>query len=955
MTFITLRIGLPLSLLFFSLGVFASDKPYFSRLLAEINHNIEEDNLEENLSIIPRFVQDEDFKKLNCYQKGKIFHRIGVTYYLLDRESEAIACFQDSVLAVWQNCTDVPETEKATTIYNIGICYQYLGEIEQAKQYLDQALFIFENAPDYPPFELAKKFHGIANFYLDINDSFRAELYYQNALNIYRTIEGTELRRFEVLNNFLIMSVNFKKYKKAEAYFEEAMALYRNFPDAIDPYDLSMLYQNAGIAHFELGELEQALQKTQSGLALINASEYPVLYTNAVEKIAMINGESGKFAQAVEGLNTVVRIRSEHLSNLESYQHLAYAFENLFEIYRKQGELDQADNFLKKAIDMLMISAIYDTDGLPVVRHSIAIDELDLARMLSLQAQLYNRRFEVNQDVNLLVRSISLHTKIDTLLSRQLLSLQFQKSQLNLLDQIQEYYGDAIQDALKLYRHSGKQEYLHLAYFFSSKTKAIILQNELNKADAFKSIASPDMIEKEKMLVQQMFDLQALLTKNGDEQETILRQYAEAQRELDLFLLEIEKTEPTYYQNKYAFITPPDREMIQESLPQNLAVVEFFYRPDTIYSFWITQDRFLQVPIANDERLKQALSDFTDQCRDPGKLLSSELGYLLYQQLMSRGLMGLDRQVERLCIIPDGILHTLPFETLNQIQSDGAYSFLIEQYSVAYTYSINFLFQKTENTFGRTYLGFGTPYSSDLSQKLKNRRRLFGEENLSQLTLAKEEINRANSIFSGNIFLDQEATLDNFYQYSADARIIHLSLHGLVDFEDPLRSSILFDDQEDDFILSAADLYSHSIHADLVVLSACHSADGKIYIGEGVQGMSKAFMLSGAQSVLSSLWSASEASSLEIMTRFFQNFQKGTPKDLALHRAKLEYLQSARPSQRHPFYWANFIMIGELDVANSSILWNSKILIPALLLMIGLFFYGKKKLLISKPGKNKKN
>ena len=65
----------------------------------------------------------------------------------------------------------------------------------------------------------------------------------------------------------------------------------------------------------------------------------------------------------------------------------------------------------------------------------------------------------------------------------------------------------------------------------------------------------------------------------------------EAQRELDVFLLRVEQEEPEYYQQKYAFITPPGIDAIQAALPGDLAVVEYFYGKDTIYSFWITWTR----------------------------------------------------------------------------------------------------------------------------------------------------------------------------------------------------------------------------------------------------------------------------------------------------------------------------------------------------------------------------
>ena len=201
-----------------------------------------------------------------------------------------------------------------------------------------------------------------------------------------------------------------------------------------------------------------------------------------------------------------------------------------------------------------------------------------------------------------------------------------------------------------------------------------------------------------------------------------------------------------------------------------------------------------------------------------------------------------------------------------------------------------------------------------------------------------EEIKRGATIFSGEQYLGENATVDNFYKYSELADIIHLSLHGLVDEDDPGRSCIIFDDRKENFVLSALDLYSHKINADLVILSACHTASGRIYSGEGVQGMSKAFLLSGARNILSSLWSASEVSSLEIMTSFLKNVRVDKSKDLALHKAKLAYLATVEPNLRHPFYWSNFILLGELEPKRSALNAFSIVLIILASALFLLFF-----------------
>ncbi|MEL7123161.1 MAG: CHAT domain-containing protein, partial [Bacteroidota bacterium] len=482
-----------------------------------------------------------------------------------------------------------------------------------------------------------------------------------------------------------------------------------------------------------------------------------------------------------------------------------------------------------------------------------------------------------------------------------------------------------------------------IAYRFSAKTKAIILRNELSRTEAFESFATEDMISKEQELVNQMYDLQEQLFLEGVDQDTILKKYTETQRELDNFLSNLEHNAPAYFQNKFVFIAPLTRKAIASSLPSDVAIIEYFFTEDEIISFWITKDHFFDLSISCTPQMMADISSYVNQCRDASKTISSEQGYRIYQQLLEKGLKRIGPTIKRLNIIPDGILHTLPFEALT-ISEQKVPKYLIQSYSISHSYSTDLLFKNEEYSYDLPYVGFSSKYTTDLSQKLKNKKLLFGDENLPQLVLAKNEIERSTALFSGKKFLDQHANIDNFFKASSDAEIIHLSLHGLVDFDDPLRSSIVFDDHKEEFVLSAADLYTHKINSELVILSACHSANGKIYLSEGVQGMSKAFLLSGAHSILSSLWNASEASSLQIIPTFLDNIKSGSSKDQALQQAKLNYLQNTRPSQKHPSYWANFVLIGDISTHPPTPFPIGWIALGILILVIsvGMFFLRKK-------------
>src|SRR5438046_8721952 len=103
-----------------------------------------------------------------------------------------------------------------------------------------------------------------------------------------------------------------------------------------------------------------------------------------------------------------------------------------------------------------------------------------------------------------------------------------------------------------------------------------------------------------------------------------------------------------------------------------------------------------------------------------------------------------------------------------------------------------------------------------------------------------------------------------------------------------------------------------NLSADLAVLSACETANGKVAPGEGVIGMSWAFFVAGTRSMVVSQWKINSASTSDFMTAFYQNLYSAKKEPLtkarAMQRAALTVLKNDH--YQHPFYWAGFVMVG---------------------------------------------
>ena len=102
------------------------------------------------------------------------------------------------------------------------------------------------------------------------------------------------------------------------------------------------------------------------------------------------------------------------------------------------------------------------------------------------------------------------------------------------------------------------------------------------------------------------------------------------------------------------------------------------------------------------------------------------------------------------------------------------------------------------------------------------------------------------------------------------------------------------------------------VNADLVVLSACETGIGEQQRGEGVLSLARAFAFAGAKSIVASLWSVNDQSTMQIMDNFYKEIKAGKPKNIALANAKRSYLLQNPGLGAHPFFWAGFVALGDM-------------------------------------------
>ena len=290
-------------------------------------------------------------------------------------------------------------------------------------------------------------------------------------------------------------------------------------------------------------------------------------------------------------------------------------------------------------------------------------------------------------------------------------------------------------------------------------------------------------------------------------------------------------------------------------------------------------------------------------------------------------------------IIPDDVLHYLPFELLTK---NGEH--LLQDHNISYITSISFL--NTPNVtinHPKEIALFAPSYQSFAPSGLQLAVR--GEPYYLEGTI--KEVDAISKLFDKpEVFLKDYATKSSFKGLPNDYNILHLSMHSFLNDQDSELSSLVFSDGTEDYELYISELYGLNLNANMAVLSACNTGVGDVKTGKGIVSMNTAFTAAGVPSVLSSLWSAPDIATQQIMTTFYKHLKNGEHKDLALKNAKLDYLNNTEdPNLRHPYYWAGFVLTGDTSpiILDNGVDWWIYI-IGVLVVLVLLFIATKKRL-----------
>jgi CHAT domain-containing protein len=410
--------------------------------------------------------------------------------------------------------------------------------------------------------------------------------------------------------------------------------------------------------------------------------------------------------------------------------------------------------------------------------------------------------------------------------------------------------------------------------------------------------------------------LALLRTEDGKQRAVLLERLLEDERNLAFELNE------AGLQRHEILAKPVSLEMIQAALRKDELLAEYVLDEPRSFCIVITREsaRVLILPAGSKQIQNLAESFLTEvKSRSSGEHAALKL----YSLLLAPALQLFHKS--RLIVSPDGILYSLPFEALRNPGGEVMRSMV-----VSYTPSATVLCHlRTAATTKRnqSLLAVGAvdykfarvlaqePQRGTMAAAIVRGLADLSGAHLEDLPGSRDEVLSIAHIVGGDptVLLGQDATESSFKSARlSEFRVIHLAVHAAADPQYPDRSALVLGiapKTTDDGLLQVREIMRLPLNADLVTLSACETGVGATAGESGVVSLEQAFLISGARSVVASLWNVEDRSTTALMKAFYTHLAQHEDKALALAHAKRDMLDRYRDLP--PFYWASFVLVGE--------------------------------------------
>lgn len=786
----------------------------------------------------------------------------------------------------------------AGALSTLGFISQQHGSLMQAVEYLQQSLAFYrelDGGSSKFGIYVADKLSALGGVYNLLGDNGQALFYLNQALEVARKTPYPNTTA-SVLNNLGVLYLDQEDYARAADYFNQGLQIYQAQRNQLE---IARVLLNFGVTHQRQSDYDRALEYFGKSLEQATKISNKELIIAAEEGIGAVQQAKGDIGAALETLDRGLALAKE-VNDLVRIAEI---------LWRKAEAHFAARNY---------------TDAVALAESALKLArQLRLPKLSYLIATTLGRAYigqkKPDAATDMLSQAIE---QVEALRTR--VAGQEQERQLFLENKVGAYHS-----LIELLIARGKPVD---ALFYAERAKGRVLLDLLG-ADGYrpaKALARKEQEEERRLN-------RAIVEINNEIRDERLKTSPDPLRLNRLgALLNSARLKYAAFQDQ-VYASRPESKTPRGQLPAltqssldglvedgQTAYLEYVVTKERVFLFVLTKDQPLGAAVKvhtiniKESELARMVSEYHQMMADRIPTFA-DLSHKLYDLLLKPAESQLQGK-RTLCITPDGPLWDVPFQAIQA--RDGEY--LIENYAIHYAPSLSVLAEvmrrgpAQERSHAPSLLAFGNPLAgAEVVAQLQapNRGGSF-----APLPEAEVEVKALAQMFDparSKVFIGARADEKTFKSLAPTYNVLHFATHGVLDDRHPLYSYLLLSksagDISDDGFLEAREIMDLNLRADLVVLSACETARGRIGAGEGVIGMSWAFFVAGCCTTVVSQWQVNSPSTSELMAGFYKHLRPAAAegrkmKSEALRLAALELIKS--PRYKHPYYWAGFVMVG---------------------------------------------
>ncbi len=754
---------------------------------------------------------------------------------------------------------------------------------------------------------------GLANW-TNGNNELASELMLQALHNYIDYYGSSHAKVASVYNNLGLINSSTRPDIALENY-QKSLKLNVQLFKANHP-SIAIAYTNIGILYKNKNEFTLALDNFEKAIQI-----YTSIYQDNHPSLAFVNSN---IAQVFMSKNSNEKAK-EFLIQAKNIYEKSYGKKHpeLARIHILLGNINLKEGKIKQALIDYQLA---------LVANSILFDDLNINLNPSTN-DCYNKLLLINI-LTQKAKAIESHYYTKSLKKTELLQaakiyqicdtaiVALRQNLVNKSDKIQlgayanDVYEFAIETNLQLAEVSlFKNKYLEWAFYYNEKSKASVLIESIADANAKQFAGIPDsLLAKEKSLQLEIsYVLQQIAQKqNFVPEKELLNKLFVLKNQFSQFTERLKIDYPDYFNLKFAFTLANSKE-ISKLLPKNTVLCSFFVAENSnkVFNFIVKSNALKVYTTSLDLAIDKQVTVFRNAIKYNLPSNFNEISFKLYKILFP---FKITSNIKNLVIVPDGKLGTIPYEALltKKYDSDNYEKapFLVHNSSFSYAYS---------STLYRDAQIKVQPYTQNTALICapvtfnKNAQK----NALISLPASELECSDIRKLLKSNkyetkSYLNEQANESILKNINvSNFKYIHLATHGIVNELHPELSQIyLNSDSQNDGNLYSWEIYGLKLNANLVSLSACQTGLGKVSKGEGIIGLSRALLYAGAQNVMVSLWTVSDASTSTLMVDFYDKLTTDNfSLSQSLQKAKLNMLNNKVFS--NPYYWAPFILIGK--------------------------------------------